>query len=98
MVRLRPTAPRPAVSARPIAARTTRTSSTRTSILDEDDMELPAVGAVNSMMLRGIERWLRAQRGVEARHGRGAVAAPLRDAAEVVVAQEDVCCLCVRDA
>src|SRR5437588_13117203 len=90
MVRLCATAPMPAVSASAIAVMTTRRSSTRRSILDEEDMELPAVGAVRPMILRRIEPRLRGQRRGEALDRGGAVAAHLCDAPEVVVAQEDV--------
>src|SRR5436190_7509779 len=87
---LRATAATPAVTPSAMAAVATRRSSTRTSILCEEDMELSVVGAADQMMLRRIELRLCRERRGEAASGGRAIAAHFVEAAEVVVAQEKI--------
>src|SRR5947207_12393942 len=87
---LRATAATPAVTPSATAAVATRTSSTRRSILCEDDMELSVVGAADQMMSRRIERRLRRERRGEAAFRGNAIAAHFGEAAEVVVAEKEI--------
>src|SRR5438067_47962 len=93
---LRATAATPAVTPSAMAAVATRRSSTRRSILCEEDMELSAVGTTDQMMSRRIERRLRCERRGETALRGEAIAAHFAEAAEVVVAQEKIGVLRVR--
>src|SRR5437870_13803832 len=87
---LRATVATPAVTPSAMAAVATRRSSTRTSILCEEDMELSVVGAADQMMSRRIERRLRRERRGEAASRGKAIAAHFGETAEGVIAQEKI--------
>src|SRR5438132_12626404 len=87
---LRATVATPAVTPSAMAAVATRRSSTRKTILCEEDMERSVVGAADQMMSRRIERRLRRERRGEAASRGKAIVAHFGEAAEVVIAQEKI--------